>query len=45
MMSLHADEIFIESEISCVSHKTPQNLQMTSRLLEVIQQTTNQGLS
>ncbi|MEM7564474.1 MAG: LysR family transcriptional regulator [Pseudomonadota bacterium] len=36
MMALHADEIFIESEISCVTHKTPQNLQMTSRLLEVV---------
>ena len=43
MMALHADEVLIESEISCVTHKTPQNLQMTSRLLEVVQSSMNQA--
>lgn len=38
MMSLHAQEIYIDSEISIATHKTPQNEQMTSRLLEVIEQ-------
>jgi DNA-binding transcriptional LysR family regulator len=40
LMALHAQEIYIDSEVSIATHNTPQNVQMTSRLLEVIEQLT-----